>query len=70
MAGVAGLHLCGCVTRDQRPTDARTLLSALHVEQERKQLQTANQECLLAVPRPQLRAKQGEACQTERALSS
>lgn len=69
-AGVAGLHLCGCVTHDQRPTDARTVRSALHVKQEEKQRQTANQQRLLAIPKPQLRSKQGEACQIERALFS
>ena len=65
---MAGLHLCSCVTHDQRTTDARTVLSALHVEQEQKQRQTANQECLLAIPKPQVRSKEEEACQTERAL--
>ena len=58
------------VTHAQRPTDARTAWSALHVEQEEKQRQAANQERLLAIPKPQLRSKQGEACQIERALFS
>lgn len=62
--------ICVAVTHAQRPTDARTARSALHVEQEEKQRQAANQERLLAIPKPQLRSKQGEACQIERALFS
>ena len=43
------LHRGGFVTHDQRATAARTVPSALHVDQERKQRQTANQRvCLLS----------------------
>lgn len=45
---VARLHLCNCVTRDQKATAARALLRALHVEQKQnKGRQQTKSVCLL-----------------------